>query len=33
MNAAPKVMSPILSFWPVVSEADVGAIIVEGDPA
>ena len=30
MNAAPKVMPLILSCWPMVSEADVGAIVVEG---
>ena len=32
MRAAPKVMPPILSCWPMMSEMDVGGMAVEVEP-
>ena len=33
MKAAPKVMPPILLFWPTISEVDVGDMTVEVEPS
>ena len=32
-RAAPKVMSPVLLFWPTMSEVDVGGIAVKAEPS
>ncbi len=32
MKTVPKVMPPILSRWPTLSEVDVGGMVVEVEP-
>ena len=33
MRVAPKVLPPILLYWPTVSDADVGVMAVEIEPS
>ena len=32
-RAAPKVMPPILLYWPAMSEVDVGGMALEAEPS